>query len=56
MVGLSDSAPAGQGQRAERDRYQADADPLATAQFEAEEALGEHHQEDKASGEHRLAD
>jgi hypothetical protein len=50
------SAPASQRQRAERDRYQADPEPLTTAQLEAEEALGEHRQEDQASREYRLAD
>jgi hypothetical protein len=37
-------------------RRQADPGPLATAELEAEEALGEHRQEDEASREHRLAD
>ena len=52
----SSFAPASQRQQGERDRHQADPDPLATPQLEAEEALGEHRQEDEASGEHRLAD
>jgi hypothetical protein len=36
--------------------FEADPDPLATAELEAEEALGEHRQEDEAAREHRLAD
>ena len=50
------SAPACQRQQAERDRHQADPDPLATAQLEAEEALGEHREEDEPAREHRLPD
>ncbi len=57
VLGLRVSfASAGQRQQTKRDRYQADPDPLATAQFEAEEALGEHRQKDEASREHRLTD
>ena len=54
-VGLS-SAPSGQRQQGERDRDEADPGPLAAAEIEAEEALGEHREEDEASREHRLAD
>ena len=52
----SASAAARQRQQDERDRHQGDPDPLATPQLEAEEALGEHREEDQTSGEHRLSD
>jgi hypothetical protein len=55
-VGSPASAAARQGQQNERDRHQADPDPLATPQFKAEEALGEHREEDQTSREHRLSD
>ena len=35
---------------------EADPGPLAAAELEAEEAFGEHRQEDETSREHRLAD
>jgi hypothetical protein len=50
------SAAAGQCQQRERDRHQADPDPLAPAEFEAEEALGEHGEKDETSRQYRLAD
>jgi len=58
VLGASSSPSRASGERhqAQRDRHQADPDPLATFQREPEEALGQHGEKDESSREHRLAD
>jgi hypothetical protein len=50
------SARSGHCQQGESHGHQADPGSLALAELEAEEALGEHRQEDESAREHRLAD